>query len=141
LLNHLILVHLLLVQVLGLVVNWLGGMLHDYLTHLSLAHGKAGRVLLLLGNGIEVILLHLLVNKLLLVGSSLQVFLVVFCFKARQPCIALLWELEPLLLRVELLLFVVLTHLVDSLQMLSCSLLSVVLRHDEILLMRWNQLG
>jgi len=90
LLNHLILEHLLLVQVLRLVVNWLGGMLHDYLTHLCLAHGKAGRVLLLLGNGIEVILLHLLVNKLLVVGSSLQVFFVVFCFKARQPCIALL---------------------------------------------------
>ena len=92
LLNHLIWVHLLLVQVLMLVMHWLGGMLHDELIHLCLAHGKVcGEVwLLLLRHRIEVILLHLLVNNLLLVGLSLQVFLI-FCIKARQPCIVLLF--------------------------------------------------
>lgn len=71
--------------------------------------------------------MHLRVNKLLLVGSCLQAFLV-FRIEVRQPALisvlVSLWVISILLI----------TDLVDSLQMVNLSLQSVVLRHDEILL-------
>lgn len=115
----------------------MGGLLH-VLTDLRLAHWKVGEVWLLLGHRIEVKLMQLLFNKLLLVGLGLQVALVLL-IEAGQPCIVLFCELELRLLGVKLLL--VLADLADSLQMLSCGWLSVVLRHHKILRMGRSQLG
>lgn len=78
--------------------------------------------------------MHLRVNKLLLVGSCLQAFLV-FSIEVRQPaliCVLVyLWVISILLI----------TDLVDSLQMVGLSLLSILLRHYKILLEVWNRLG
>ncbi len=78
--------------------------------------------------------MHLRLNKLLLVGSCLQAFLV-FSIEVRQPALisvlVSLWVISILLI----------TDLVDSLQKVGLSLLSIVLRHYEILLVVRNRLG
>ena len=78
--------------------------------------------------------MHLRVNKLLLVGSCLQAFLV-FSIEVRQPvliCVLVyLWVISILLI----------TDLVDSLQKVGLILLSILLRHYKILLVVWNRLN
>ena len=78
--------------------------------------------------------MHLRVNKLLLVGSCLQAFLV-FSIEVRKSaliCVLVyLWVISILLI----------TDLVDSLQKVGLILLSILLRHYKILLGVWSRLG